>query len=883
MDEPNAWGSEKSLMLNTPKEMELVVVENTSVTRNKIEDVPGDPSRIIPWVEKKFHDYDMGTIYNDGEVEDAVFLGVQHFWAHPDVTFEQKFNLINLFINKITGESDDWTECTAVSEKSLAYIVERERNFFLHALVGDFSNDKHKLDYSLGRQKEMIASNWETSRFVEGEETYFEGSFVTIPRVVEKIEDLSDEEIKKITDGWIYNDIGWFGSHEMRKMDIVRNFKDQQLEDAIVTRSQLDVFAEYEHEFDIPVVDEKLNEMFISKVSRDIGVLYSEGNNKEFFFLKDAEKSINETPLFSFTDVRQAVYLLRRLEHLQRGSEDIFLDMEEGVRTLLGDSAIQEFQECLSSSEGPDVSLCPFKEECRGTFNLALSDLFVKVQEGLSGKTVKISSLDELVSRNTLQGEYKEGVLLSRLYGVFSSIRMRSFMEEYFGFSYSEIPISAQLQFLNYVWNKDVDTVEKVKVFVKNGKMVEDKTARFSAFLSLRDQALSLEQIMHGCETLNFIYKDFGDLVLKKYTKIIETAMSASFMVKDITKGDASESTLLSIHQEIIRQANAFVKKYFVEQIDWLGTFDANGEMKDGLLSELDNIEEDALVFTTTLRALQSSGENIPVEDIKGVQFVSCTPEEFLESDINRMREIYAKNYSNKLRLRDALLRSFDQSFQGNTQREKLPQYFIFKHQDKIRGFYRLEETATRHFSFGAFNIDPTYRGYRFGETLLKQSLEMKAGDAVIEGDCDREAPVGSSYVENGFVGTSSFQFEEATAMHIVRNDTLVKEIFSTKNLSREEILASSVRGQTVEKEGTIFATYPIAQVALIPFARLNEVEKDGSRYVLTRSLREGEKENALVYAVFEKISAEDFERFMQPSLVSQEQNLPAESVQPSV
>ena len=251
------------------------------------------------------------------------------------------------------------------------------------------------------------------------------------------------------------------------------------------------------------------------------------------------------------------------------------------------------------------------------------------------------------------------------------------------------------------------------------------------------------------------------------------------------------------------------------------------------------------------------------MEDIKGAEFSTLLPRDLTGIEKEAMKKMYAENYEKKPNLQRTLLESFDEAINDEGENQ---QFRVLKRNGNIYGFYKINETAPGRFYFGAFNVDPAFHGFRLGEAILLQSLNKEVeGGKVIEGDCDREAPISSFYIENGFVGTGIFQFEEAPAMHIVKDNVMTKELFSAKELALEDIFKSVVVGEVVERNGMIFVAYPVSEIKSLPFMLLNNPASDGSRYVLTRYLRDGKEGEDIAYAVFEKVSVKDFDRLTNP------------------
>ncbi|MDO8492110.1 MAG: hypothetical protein Q7S34_00525 [bacterium] len=282
----------------------------------------------------------------------------------------------------------------------------------------------------------------------------------------------------------------------------------------------------------------------------------------------------------------------------------------------------------------------------------------------------------------------------------------------------------------------------------------------------------------------------------------------------------------------------------------------------EALSKEVSQINLTIFLFLSTFKSLKKSGYDVSLEDIKGVEFSSFSPEQFKDVDRETMRKIYAENYVKTPKLQNVLVKSFDEAMADISGKQR---FYVFKHEGVVKGFYRLEETAPGHLYFGAFNIDSNYKGYRLGEAVFSESLDYEADLANIEADCDRQAPISCFYIENGFIGTDIYDFEEAKALHIIRNDELHSLLFESTDYSHDNIKKIAKVGAIVEEKGgkIKIAAFPASEIESIPFPQQTQAESDGSRYVLTRYFRDKTEAGEIAYAVLEKISGEDFKRFV--------------------
>lgn len=419
--------------------------------------------------------------------EEGILETVQELWRHPKTEFGCKLKLIKRLIGVVTYDSENDDEETRVSSYLLEHLYAVENNFFLHAIIEDFLNDGKKLNYSLEERKGMISRTWSTVRDISEGNTYFVGLFrsIKIPRVVEQLSGLTDDEIMKITNLFIEDDLLSFGPHGMRQFGLEEKMENQALSDNVVTRVQLDLFDVDSREDEIDRwraycydLNYGLASKFTSKISRDMGVLYDtrEGGPKYFFSNKDAEK----LPESKFRIGRRIKSISSFLVDLKQSRD------EEGgsvdTATLL--QTAREFEPILGEDLLSDIRFYLSNGTAGQSFDEIFRNVCAKVKEVLLPNVVDEISLEKIVSQNTLLSEKNKSTIpLAELYEAFSSLRMRSFMEDYFGFSYAEISIATQLQFLNYVWDKDVEEIEKVKKFVQSGENTKDKVTRFNAFL----------------------------------------------------------------------------------------------------------------------------------------------------------------------------------------------------------------------------------------------------------------------------------------------------------------------------------------------------------------------------------------------------------------
>ncbi|MDO8591296.1 MAG: hypothetical protein Q7R65_04985 [bacterium] len=411
----------------------------------------------------------------------------------------------------------------------------------------------------------------------------------------------------------------------------------------------------------------------------------------------------------------------------------------------------------------------------------------------------------------------------------------------------NDIFMAADLDHLQLSWGKKIRLTEAVK------RIEKEKIISFAKKFGVTGLQVLLasevendwpEEVMafSGNPGMGDLFKAFAPLLTDEdeFRNLIDISI---FENEDARKylADLRRATLRDVITEIRKVASGEVP-----------LADVITRSREGVLAKL-----------SLVKALKKEGLLDSLENIKGVEFASFSSEQLTEIEKETMRTIYSQNYANMPKLRGSLLKSFDQAMTDTSGKQR---FYIFKHEGVVKGFCRLEETTPRHLYFSAFNIDPSYKGYRLGEAVFSQSLDYEAELANIEADCDRQAPISCFYIENGFIGTDTYDFEEAKALHIIRNDELRSLLFGSTDYSHDNIKRIAKIGTIVEEKGgkIKIAAFPASEIESIPFPQQTQVESDGSRYVLTRYFREETNTGEIVYAVLEKISGEDFKRFVE-------------------
>ncbi len=453
--------------------------------------------------------------------------------------------------------------------------------------------------------------------------------------------------------------------------------------------------------------------------------------------------------------------------------------------------------------------------------------------------TMRVARVEDLA----VFGEANEEDLASYAYLLRKPTRER--VEKDFGIKISEMSLSEQFQFLNFIKTKEAKHIPPVQNFVSR----YGKTG-FRTFLSLEYGREFGDSIVELGEKLP---QDQAERIFIKYSELVDAAESAGSYVREHYGKDANEATISSIQDNLMRRGRDLLSGFATR----LNSAGAETVTAEELEKELELTRADASLFAASFREFSQNGETPDFSEIKGVSFESeVSGGELSPADVDRMKELYKINYILYPKFQKMLIERFD-----SVVRDPANRFYILRYEGVIEGFYRLGITESDTTYFGAFNMNPRYRGSGIGEALMQKSLDVVAKDSVIEASCTATEAIASNYVERGFVGTGAEQVHEIYSMDIVRNDQSVG-LFSSKSMTAEEI-------KQKKESGTLpFECVELRLSELTPeaFSPLNQKE-GGKRNVLTRYIRDKKADTVLL--VFEKIDEANLQTFSRPTQMS--------------
>ncbi|MES2087947.1 MAG: GNAT family N-acetyltransferase [Patescibacteria group bacterium] len=483
---------------------------------------------------------------------------------------------------------------------------------------------------------------------------------------------------------------------------------------------------------------------------------------------------------------------------------------------------------------------------------VVVGDFYTRNQQyrhtlGEKENTSQPISYDDFMRQLYPAGELTEEKLYH--YKNLSKLHMRKKIEDDFGFDLSQSDLWTQRMFLEFLETRDIENVQKLQKFVK-----EFGSAGLKTFLSLEygpefgDDIIALGEKLPKAEAEK-IFAKYGELV--DATTEAETALRENFPKSQVTPElvSAARESLLKKGRDMLVSFSAQVK--------------ASGQAGQALSipnleRELELLRGNAALFAVGFKELSMRGEKLNLAEIKGdVTFEQgVSPETFSPADRERMKELYRINYAKTPIFQKKLIEGFDRVLN-----EPDNQFYVLRYGGVIEGFYRLEITPQDTLYFGAFNLNPKYAGSGIGEALMRQSLDVRAKEAIVKASCTATLPIASNYIERGFVGTKTEQVDEVYSMNIIRHDTK-ENLFRSKDLTEQQIM------ETCETTSDfVCRKVPLGQLSSKDFSLLEEQATDGaSQFVLTRYIRDKQsKQNASAYLVFEKTTQDTLDNFSTP------------------
>ncbi len=744
---------------------------------------------------------------------------ITHTWPH--LSFNARLFLLHTAIGIMTSPSahDGKDDPELRAEEIINYCKEQESNFFLKNFALSFETESNRADASIERKRDILAGLWESSvrygdeddpvrvskevqkeaekkarEITKGEypwnnETYkaeirkglppalpaggkvtiFETSPVTyqwFDRYVEGPGDLTDEECAKLYDQLTYED------------HFFRDFNPHHLDTSEWLNSERDTTFEKQH---IPTsvynrfIDERIwdnQEDFdanfaVCKVSSDVYALYgSEGGVREYF------KSPQEREADSMLDVSQLLQGIHALMHdlgfdAPRMSREgttykQFIEANKALLEVIPHSLSERLKRyCERYSEQKRETheyTSPRHEFLYEEYKGLTGELLAWCKETLGTHTIAATPFRELIhlsqgDTHALEHEFK--------HTLFASKRMREHMEKSFGFSYEDIDLATQLQFIRFVTSQPNEYIENVKAFTQ-----QYGTQGIRTFLALE----------RGDESLGEAIIAFGEhdkvagTVFQYYGELLDSAGRAETLVREVSQceGDVCTELAHQVRENILERAQKDLERA-------VRAHDPHtvGELIQRYIAEAKEY----------VALLQTIGADIETTD------ATYTKQEDREAMQMLQKENYERLYPGDTlkTFKEAVYASLRNSFD-----RKGTVFNILRHREKIVCFNRFDtivDARRREVTyFGSFNADRVYDGA--GGVMLEKTLEKRLEDGrPMMAHCDPTQPVTQKYIESGFIATKRIDFSGHSDFEIWRTRDIKNEL-KGKQRSHEELVA---------------------------------------------------------------------------------------------
>lgn len=310
-----------------------------------------------------------------------------------------------------------------------------------------------------------------------------------------------------------------------------------------------------------------------------------------------------------------------------------------------------------------------------------------------------------------------------------------------------------------------------LKVFAHNPPVFE---AACKVFSLLEDHPDYLRMVFMGRLWANYYgevcNRRLGDEILLKASKFIGIQDEIGTQISKLsTKADQSVARTIALR--LREQSCALLEKMFEQDLYIALEYDPEGY--NGYLGSYTKPLEDLIfehkLFAQCFRILREKDALQDMSELEQTSIEHVRTTELVAADEEEMISIMQLNYA-----------SYPISFQSKVKKSLLNSFVnensvftLLRHDKHIVGFLRFDSTADdngvlKELYFGSFNIDQSYSGGKLGEAIFEASIKQEKEKGIpIHADCNPVSPIVQRYLEWGFIGTRSYDFEGVPSVHI--------------------------------------------------------------------------------------------------------------------
>ena len=422
------------------------------------------------------------------------------------------------------------------------------------------------------------------------------------------------------------------------------------------------------------------------------------------------------------------------------------------------------------------------------------------------------------------------------------------------GVKLNNLDFREQGWFLKYLNEADEDRKERLKSLIQNFGEEGMKT-----FLSLELGEENGETILHLAEKLD---RPVAEAVFVKFNELTALIKQSQ---QEIGEKYFNKNIKINPNIETIKRAQKILVDFDSQArlLDYANLpKEQKKEINAKIFDKLNHINNEASFFGSVFRSAFEQGGSIDFEDMKNINFENIFAPELLAQKpeyVEQMKIVEDKNYptcqigqdvkTNPNCYTDEFRQAQLDGFEAMMSNPRVKVYNLSKNENENENEngnevpvsflaienYDLEENDRRLIKkFTTFNVNPDYRGSKFGEAMMSRCLDAEARDSVILANCSPKALIAQKYIESGFVATKVFEYKGEDGFDIIRDDDKNSN-YKSKLMSMEDLL--KYQGDEIEMQKTDKGELP-------DFSKLE------NNYVLTRYFTRDDK----IYTVFEKI-----------------------------
>jgi hypothetical protein len=735
---------------------------------------------------------------------DTIFY--QPWKLHPEdwnnLPFKERHSILSSLFQDAEGDDE-------YALSSINILFEVERNYLLKVLITSFLGRPLK-EYTIEEKRDMVAKSWKDISTVQDGQTVIilEVTHLDLNRMVDTPQDLSVQEVEWIVNEIISNDQLLFSQYLMGRIE--QREKYSMSENILITQ-------QFSPHSNIWEMQQSIDESFLAPMSKEFAAVYRDDTVNILFPTESLPRTDSGVNKKAVSDLLHLIEGIRQCvewsgeegEDISHQKDEMLLKLNDTRESLPASfdeiiqkvhTTIENLEEIGTYNHSSDAYDGYGTEAFMDEMHHAISHVLV---EETSRNDTKVFTIEELFM---VLGP-KDDVDVVDIYKSFSSLHTRDTIENFLGFSYSQIPMRSQLQFIYYLHDKDTDQVEHIREFVSlHGP---DGLATF----------LSLER---GDKTLGEKIVEFGThegiarTVFRYYGELLDSAERAEQIVREVSgcEGDACYELTQQVRENILNRA----------QVD---------------LEAAVRTDDPSQVAAQVGRYVAKAKEYVAILQEVGTKEIEVLSTDAVTADErSQMTQLLQSNYDTMYpgpdneEFRTGVLSSLQNSFSGPE-----TTFRVLRDGDTIVSFNRfdtLKYPNGKEISyFGSFNADPAYNGA--GRVMLETTIRERLGDGrPMMAYCDPAQDISRKYVEDGFVVTGFHEFAGKQLFEIWRTGDIAAHV-KTKRLSTEALLAMvGASGPIVVREQTTADDFPELYTGM----------------ALTRHFRNNEK----TYLVFETL-----------------------------